>query len=179
MLDLMFGAALLALFAAPMLAIALAVRLDSDGPALVRQRAFGLNTRVFALLKFRTKRQDAAATRFGAWLHRTRLDDLPQLINVLRGEMSLIGPRPHAMDAAVAGRGLSQLVREYAHRHRVKPGIIGWAHVHGEHGPLKSAATARRRMKLDLDYASGASLWLDLQILARAVLDQRAPRSSR
>jgi polysaccharide biosynthesis protein PslA len=183
-LDIAFGALLLAIFALPMAAIAVAMKLGG-GPLLLRQRAYGLNNRVFVMLKFRTaplsgSRADAPrATRFCAWLRRTRLDDLPQLVNVLAGDMSLIGPRPCAVDAAVGGRQLPQIAPDYAHRHRVKPGIIGWAHVNGEHGPLKSAAAVRRRIRLDLDYVAGASLGFDLQILVRAAFKHRDAGSGR
>jgi lipopolysaccharide/colanic/teichoic acid biosynthesis glycosyltransferase len=173
-LDLALGSALLTVFALPMLAIALAIRLESKGPALVRQRSLGLNNRIFDMLKFRVARLGegkSEPTRLAGFLRRTRLDDLPQLLNVLRGEMSVIGPRPHAVDAMVSGRELARVTAEYAHRHRVKPGIVGWAHVNGAHGPLKSAAALRRRLRLDLDYVARASLWLDLHILARLTLD--------
>jgi lipopolysaccharide/colanic/teichoic acid biosynthesis glycosyltransferase len=173
-LDLALGGALLMVFALPMLAIALAIRIESKGPALVRQRSHGLNNRVFEMLKFRVARlRDGKCepTRLAGFLRRTRLDDLPQLLNVLRGEMSVIGPRPHAIDAVVSGRELARVTAAYAHRHRVKPGIVGWAHLNGAHGPLKSAAALRRRVRLDLDYVARASLWLDLHILARLTLD--------
>ncbi len=179
--DVILGVALVVAFALPMLAIAIAVKLDSKGPALYRQRRHGFNNRVITVLKFRSMRHDPAAplkqvcagdprvTRIGAFLRRTSLDELPQLFNVLRGDMSLVGPRPHAIGMKAAERDLEHIVAEYAHRHRVKPGITGWAQVNGSRGPIETPAAVRRRLKLDLDYVSSASLWLDLQILARTV----------
>jgi exopolysaccharide biosynthesis polyprenyl glycosylphosphotransferase len=190
--DLVLGALLLAVFALPMLAIALAVRLDSRGPALFRQQRHGFNNRVFTVLKFRTMRHEPGAplrqacpddprvTRLGKLLRRTSLDELPQLFNVLAGDMSLVGPRPHAIGMKAAERELHHIVAEYAHRHRVKPGVTGLAQVSGSRGPLATAADVRRRLRLDLDYVSRASLWLDLQILLRTAPmilgDRRATR---
>ncbi len=177
--DLLLGSMLLVLFALPMCAIAIAVKLDSKGPALYRQRRHGFNNRIITILKFRTMRdapdmafqqvspRDPRITRIGGFLRRTSLDELPQLINVLLGDMSLVGPRPHAVGMKAAGRELNDIVAEYAHRHRVKPGITGWAQVHGSRGPLNTPACVRRRLQFDLDYVARASLWLDLQILAR------------
>ncbi len=179
--DIVFAVALLAVLALPMLAIAAAIRFDSKGPALYRQRRHGFNNRVMSILKFRTLRDDCRAsprrvsaddprlTRIGGWLRRTKLDDLPQLLNVLAGEMSLVGPRPHALGMKVARREPHNIVADYAHRHRVKPGITGWAQVNGANGALENAADVRKRLRFDLDYVANASLWLDLQILWRAV----------
>lgn len=177
--DITIGAGLVIAFALPMLLIALAVKFDSKGPVLYRQRRHGFNNRIITVLKFRTMRHEPGAplkqvcandprvTRVGAFLRRTSLDELPQLFNVLRGEMSLVGPRPHAVGMKAAERELEHIVSEYAHRHRVKPGITGWAQVNGSRGPIETPAAVRRRLKLDLEYVSHASLWLDLQILAR------------
>lgn len=177
--DVIVGAALLALLALPMLLIAIAVRCDSKGPALYRQRRHGFNNRPISILKFRTTRHapdaplaqveadDPRVTRTGGWLRRTSLDDLPQLINVLKGEMSLVGPRPHAIGMKAADRELDHIVAEYAHRHRVKPGLTGWAQISGSRGPVHTAAALRRHVRLDLEYVSRASLWFDLLILLR------------
>jgi polysaccharide biosynthesis protein PslA len=178
--DLILGAGLVALFALPMLAIAIAIRFDSKGPALYRQRRHGFNNRAITVLKFRTMRHDADAkfaqvvaddpriTKLGAFLRTTSLDELPQLFNVLRGDMSLVGPRPHAIGMKTAERELTDIVAEYAHRHAVKPGITGWAQVNGSRGPVDTTAALRRRLKLDLEYVSRGSLWLDLEILVRS-----------
>lgn len=175
--DVVIGAALLVFFAPAMAAIALAVKATSCGPALYRQRRHGFNNRIITVLKFRTMRHDPGAplrqvcandpriTRIGAFLRRTSLDELPQLLNVLRGDMSLVGPRPHAVGMRAADRDLSHIVAEYAHRHRVKPGITGWAQVNGSRGPIETPAAVRQRVAYDLDYVARASLWLDLKIL--------------
>ena len=170
--DLVLGAGLAVLFAPLLLVIAAAVRLDAKGPVLYRQRRHGFNNRVITILKFRTLRHDAAkddarVTRLGRLLRRTGFDELPQLFNVLRGEMSLVGPRPHAIGVRAGESELSHIVAEYAHRHRVKPGITGWAQINGARGQLETQAGVRERVRLDLDYVSRASLWLDLQILIR------------
>jgi polysaccharide biosynthesis protein PslA len=178
--DIVLGSLIAVAFALPMLMIAAAIKLDSKGPVLYRQRRHGFNNRVITVLKFRSMRHDPDApmqqvrendsriTRVGRFLRRTSLDELPQLFNVLRGEMSLVGPRPHAVGMKTCERELTEIVAEYAHRHRVKPGITGWAQVNGSRGPVTSASSVRRRVKLDLEYVTRASLWLDLEILVRS-----------
>jgi len=180
--DLVVGGFLALALALPMLAIAAAVRFDSKGPALYRQRRHGFNNRTITILKFRSMRHDPGApilpatkddprvTRVGRFLRRTSLDELPQLWNVLIGEMSLVGPRPHAIDARAAERELTDIVSDYAHRHRAKPGITGWAQVNGARGTMYTAAQVRERVRLDLDYVQRASLWLDLKILAQTAI---------
>jgi Undecaprenyl-phosphate glucose phosphotransferase len=177
--DIVLASLLLALFVLPMAFIAMAVKLDSKGPALYRQRRHGFNNRVITLLKFRSMRHDPGAplkqvcpddpriTRIGRFLRRTSLDELPQLINVLKGDMSLVGPRPHAIGMKAAERELDDIVAEYAHRHRVKPGITGWAQVNGSRGPIETPAAVRRRVRYDLEYVAKSSLWFDLRILMR------------
>ncbi|MBL8547395.1 MAG: exopolysaccharide biosynthesis polyprenyl glycosylphosphotransferase [Hyphomonadaceae bacterium] len=179
--DIVIGALLAAAFVLPMLVIAALVKLDSPGPALYRQRRHGFNNRVITVLKFRTMRHDpdaplqqvrvndARITSVGAFLRRTSLDELPQLFNVLRGDMSLVGPRPHAVGMKTCERELTEIVAEYAHRHRVKPGITGWAQVNGSRGPVSSAQSVRRRVRFDLEYVQRSSLWLDLEVLVRTV----------
>ena len=179
--DIVLGGLLVGAFALPMLVIAALVKLDAPGPALYRQRRHGFNNRVFTVLKFRTMRHDPGAplaqvrendpriTAVGAFLRRTSLDELPQLLNVLRGDMSLVGPRPHAVGMKTCERDLTEIVAEYAHRHRVKPGITGWAQVNGSRGPVTSASSVRRRVRYDLEYVARSSLWLDLEVLIRTV----------
>lgn len=179
--DLVLGTVLAIIFAVPMLIIAALVKLDTPGPALYRQRRHGFNNRVITVLKFRTmhhapeaplqqvRENDPRITAVGAFLRRTSLDELPQLFNVLRGDMSLVGPRPHAIGMKTCERELTEIVAEYAHRHRVKPGITGLAQVNGSRGPVTSAASVRRRVRYDLEYVARASLWLDLEILVRSV----------
>ena len=175
--DYVLGAALLIL-ALPLLPlIALAIRLDSDGPVLFRQRRRGLNQRIIEVLKFRTMtvmedgddvRQVAArdprVTRVGAFLRRTSLDELPQLWNVLCGEMSLVGPRPHAL---AHDDEYSRKLEEYAARHQVKPGITGLAQIKGWRGETPTTDSMKARVDLDIAYIKSWSLWLDLKILAQ------------
>lgn len=169
--DFVLSALLVTLFAAPMLAIALAIKHDSKGPILFRQRRYGFNNRPFTLLKFRSLEIGGGGpTRVGAFLRRYGLDELPQLINVLKGEMSLVGPRPHAVGMRTGARAPEAIVAAYAQRHRVKPGITGWAQINGARGGVKTPAALRQRVKLDLDYVARASLWLDLTIIARTPL---------
>ena len=163
-----------------MLLIALAVQIDSPGPVFFKQRRHGLNRRVIEVLKFRTMRvmedgaevkqvtdaHDPRVTRLGRILRRTSLDELPQLINVLKGEMSLIGPRPHAL---VHDDHYDEMLEGYANRHQVKPGMTGWAQVNGFRGPTDTDYKMRARVDHDLWYIDNWSLWLDLRILAMTV----------
>jgi putative colanic acid biosynthesis UDP-glucose lipid carrier transferase len=178
--DYVIGAMVLLGLAPLMLLIALLVRLDSPGPALFKQRRHGLNRRVIEVLKFRTMRVmedgaavtqaqagDARVTRLGRFLRATSLDELPQLINVLRGEMSLVGPRPHAL---VHDDHYGEMLERYANRHRVKPGITGLAQVSGFRGPTETPDKMRARVDRDLAYIDSWSLWLDLRILGRTAL---------
>jgi exopolysaccharide biosynthesis polyprenyl glycosylphosphotransferase len=169
--DVILGALAITLLAPALVAIAIAITLDSRGPIVFRQPRIGFNNRVFTLLKFRTMRADGATvTRVGGFLRRFGLDELPQLINVLRGEMSLVGPRPHTPGLKAGARSADAIIAEYAHRHRVKPGITGWAQVNGCRGRVTGPTALRERLRLDLAYVARASLWFDLQILARTPL---------
>jgi lipopolysaccharide/colanic/teichoic acid biosynthesis glycosyltransferase len=178
-LDYALASAALILFAPLLLAVALAVTLDSPGPVLFRQPRRGLNGRSFDLFKFRsmhvhqaelsvlkqTFRNDARVTRVGRWLRRLSLDELPQLFNVLRGEMSLVGPRPHAFNTRVEGELLPALSAAYARRYSVKPGITGWAQVNGARGPLVRREDLRKRIAYDLVYIQNQSVAFDLKII--------------
>ena len=182
--DYVLALVALALAAVPMALIALAVRLDSPGPVLFRQRRVGFNNREFYVLKFRTmyhehtdheaQRQvregDPRVTPVGAVLRRTSLDELPQLFNVLRGEMSFIGPRPHAPGTRAGGKRFDEVVSHYAARHRVKPGLTGLAQVRGWRGPTETEEKLIRRLESDLEYIENWSLWLDFVILLRTLL---------
>jgi Undecaprenyl-phosphate glucose phosphotransferase len=166
-----------------LLSIAVAIRLDSQGPILFRQRRQGLGDRLFDVFKFRsmhcnlsdhagvnqTKRNDPRVTRIGAFLRRTSLDELPQLLNVLRGEMSLVGPRPHSPYMLIGDKRHYEIVSEYSFRHRVKPGITGLAQVSGCRGAVDTADQLKARIDLDLYYIDHWSLWLDVKILCRTV----------
>jgi exopolysaccharide biosynthesis polyprenyl glycosylphosphotransferase len=175
---------ILTLISPLLLFIALLIRLDSPGPVLFRQKRYGLNNRLIEVLKFRTmyheardenaeqltRRNDPRVTRVGAFLRRTSMDELPQFLNVLRGEMSIVGPRPHAL-AAKAGRLLYQdAVRYYDSRHRMKPGITGWAQVNGWRGETDTVEQIRKRVEHDLYYIENWSIRLDLKIIIRTVL---------
>ncbi len=178
--DVVLAGALTLLAAPVMAAVALAVRMDSPGPLLFRQRRLGFNNEPITVWKFRSMRHEAAdahatrqvtadddrVTRVGRFIRRTSLDELPQLINVLTGQMSLVGPRPHAIGMKTAGEDSTLLVAEYAWRHRMKPGITGWAQINGSRGPVHTADDVRRRVALDLDYIARQGFWFDLYILA-------------
>lgn len=168
------------IFLAPVLAaIAVAIRLDSPGPALFRQKRHGFLNEEFEVLKFRSMRieaedqlarrqvsaNDDRVTRVGRFIRKTSLDELPQLLNVVRGEMSLVGPRPHAIGMLVAGEEAKRPVKTYAHRHRIKPGLTGWAAVQGSRGPVDTPQAIQRRVALDLEYIERQSLWFDLRIM--------------
>ena len=173
--DVVVGGVCLVAFLPAMAVIALAIKLDSDGPVLFRQRRHGYNHRVIEVLKFRTMRvmddgdavkqatrNDRRVTRVGAFLRRTSLDELPQFMNVIRGEMSIVGPRPHAL---AHNTYYGTLIEKYANRHRVKPGITGWAQVHGFRGETTDPSMMEERVRYDLDYIENWSIWLDLKIM--------------
>jgi putative colanic acid biosynthesis UDP-glucose lipid carrier transferase len=173
-------ATLAMIVALPLMAlIAIAVHLESSGPVLFTQRRRGLNQRVIDVMKFRTMtviedgadiRQatanDPRITRVGRLLRRFSLDELPQLFNVLRGEMSLVGPRPHAL---VHDEQWGALLEGYANRHQVKPGLTGLAQVAGWRGEAASSDKIRNRVERDLAYIRNWSLWLDLKILTKTI----------
>jgi lipopolysaccharide/colanic/teichoic acid biosynthesis glycosyltransferase len=159
------------------------VKLDSRGPRFFRQKRYGFNNELFDVWKLRTMyvdQQDANAeklatfddprvTRSGRFLRRSSLDELPQLFNVLVGDMSLVGPRPHALKAKAAGELYQDAVGEYAARHKVRPGITGWAQVNGWRGETDTREKILKRVEHDLYYIDNWSLWLDLGILLRTV----------
>lgn len=167
-------AALLLLFVGPLLLlIALAVKLESPGPAFVRQQRRGFNDGTFEALRFRTMQAHADAprvTRLGLLLRRSGLDQLPQLISVLKGEMSLVGPRPHERETEAAGLASSEVIDAYAARHRIKPGITGWAQVNGWGGERDSADMIQKRVECDLYYIDNWSVWFDIKILFKTGL---------
>jgi undecaprenyl-phosphate galactose phosphotransferase/putative colanic acid biosynthesis UDP-glucose lipid carrier transferase len=174
-LDLTVAFAALVSLAPLMLITALAIKLDSPGPIFFRQQRTGYNSMPFSILKFRTMkvmenggdvvqatRADPRVTRIGRWLRRTSLDELPQLLNVIRGDMSLVGPRPHAVvHDYLYGKQLWQ----YAYRHHVKPGITGWAQINGCRGETPKLEDMERRLELDLWYIDNWCLRRDLAIL--------------
>jgi Undecaprenyl-phosphate glucose phosphotransferase len=183
--DVVIAAAVLAAAALPMLLIAGLVKLDSPGPVFFRQRRVGFNNREFWMLKFRSMRHDPREatqirrqatrdddriTRVGRILRRTSLDELPQIINVLKGEMSIVGPRPHAPGTRAGNRPFEDVVARYAARHRVKPGLTGLAQVRGLRGETDTEDKIVRRVDADLEYIETWSVWLDLIIMVRTAL---------
>jgi putative colanic acid biosynthesis UDP-glucose lipid carrier transferase len=184
LIDRLGAALILALCLPLMFVIALAIASETTGPILFRQRRNGWAGRIFTLYKFRTmhhtehgsenasqtRRNDPRCTRVGALLRRTSLDELPQLWNVIIGDMSLVGPRPHADVLHAGERAGRELVAEYAQRQRVMPGMTGWAQIHGLRGSINSPEQLRRRVDYDLYYIDNWSLLLDLRILAMTPL---------
>ncbi len=180
MQDLVIGAAALVVAAPIMSLVALAVKLDSRGPVFFRQRRHGFNHETIVVWKFRSMRHAAAdatasrqvcadddrVTRVGRFIRATSLDELPQIFNVLSGEMSLVGPRPHAIGMKTGETESALLVAEYAHRHRIKPGMTGWAAIKGSRGPVDTEAQVRERVQLDIEYIERQSFWLDLWVIA-------------
>ncbi|MFC5344358.1 exopolysaccharide biosynthesis polyprenyl glycosylphosphotransferase [Brevundimonas staleyi] len=168
---------------APILAVAAtALALGGGGPVLFRQDRIGFNGRPFSIYKLRTMtidptddgaggqvRGNPRVTRLGALLRRTSIDELPQLLNVLKGEMSIVGPRPHVAGMRIGADPYAEAVRTYAARHQIKPGITGWAQINGMRGGIDTLEKARRGVELDLDYMRNWSLQLDLSIMAQTL----------
>lgn len=184
-----FGASLGLLILAPLFAtVAILIKLDSPGPIIFSQRRYGFNQEAFRIFKFRSmttledgprvvqaSRNDARITRVGRWMRRYNIDELPQLVNVLKGEMSLVGPRPHA---SAHDDKFVETVEFYARRHNIKPGITGWAQVNGYRGEIKSHEDILRRVEHDLFYVDNWSLWLDLQCICRTLVSAKAYRNA-
>jgi len=183
-LDIVVAVVGLVVWSLPMLCIALCIRLDSPGPVLFRQRRTGFANISFEMWKFRTMRdhapetgrlrqttrRDPRVTRFGHFLRRTSLDELPQLFNVLHGEMSLVGPRPHAPGTCAGGKPFEMVTPHYPARHRVRPGLTGLAQVRGWRGETETEEKLLNRVESDLEYIDNWSLWLDVRILMRTVV---------
>src|SRR5688572_6438044 len=177
--DVLLATLILILIAPVMAAIALGVKLSSPGPVLFRQRRYGLDGQEIIVYKFRSMtvsedgpvvrqatRNDARVTPFGAFIRRTSLDELPQFINVLQGRMSIVGPRPHAV---AHNEEYRNLIKAYMVRHKVKPGITGWAQVNGHRGETDTIEKMQARVEYDLEYLRNWSLGLDLQIIVRTI----------
>lgn len=175
-----------------LLVIAIAIRLDSPGPIFFRQPREGFNNKPFRVYKFRSmyhnqaqfdgirqaSRDDPRVTRVGRILRRTSLDELPQLFNVMQGDMSLVGPRPHAPSTRAGGRLFSDVVASYAARHKVKPGITGWAQVCGWRGETDTEDKLIKRFEHDLHYIENWSIWFDFYILFRTVGSVLLPKNA-
>jgi len=175
-----------------LLLIAVVIKLDSPGPVFFRQPREGFNNRPFRVFKFRTmhhhqsqwngikqaSRDDPRVTRVGRILRRTSLDELPQLFNVMNGDMSLVGPRPHAASTRAGGRLFSDVVASYAARHKVKPGITGWAQVCGWRGETDTEEKLVKRLEHDLHYIENWSLGFDFYILFRTIGSVLLPKNA-
>jgi Undecaprenyl-phosphate glucose phosphotransferase len=175
--------ALLALifFAPLLLLVALAIKLESPGPVFFKQQRMGFNNKLFEIWKFRTMctdladpdcevqttRNDSRVTRVGRFLRRSSLDEFAQLFNVLRGDMSLVGPRPHALETKAEGCLFAEVVDHYVARHKVKPGITGWAQVNGWRGETRTIEDIEKRVEYDLYYIENWSVWFDLVIILK------------
>ncbi len=186
--DLVIGCAILILIAVPMLAVALAVKVSSPGPIFFRQRRYGLHGREIRVLKFRTmtvcedgptvkqaSRNDSRITPIGSFLRRTSLDELPQFLQVISGEMSIVGPRPHAVSHNEEYR---RLISGYMLRHKVKPGITGWAQVNGWRGETDALEKMQRRVEHDLEYIRNWKLSLDIWIIFMTVFGSKARKNA-
>jgi exopolysaccharide biosynthesis polyprenyl glycosylphosphotransferase len=178
-LDTVIAAAALIVLSPVMLAVAVAIKLDSAGPVLFRQQRVGKNNRLFGMIKFRSMRTDCAdaagdrsasrcderLTHIGGFLRRTSLDELPQLINVIKGDMSIVGPRPHALGSTAEEALFWHIDARYFHRHAIKPGMTGLAQIRGFRGATICRSDLTNRLQADLDYQSGWSIWRDLRII--------------
>jgi putative colanic acid biosysnthesis UDP-glucose lipid carrier transferase len=180
-IDVLFAGIALTVLVPLLAAVAVAIKIDSPGPILFRQKRCGFNGRCFQIRKFRTMSvledgpsieqahsADKRVTRLGTWLRRTSIDELPQLVNVLDGSMSLVGPRPHAL---AHDNQFDKIARNYAFRRRVKPGLTGWAQVNGCRGPTPTLASIERRVEYDLWYIDNWSLRLDFAILLQTPVE--------
>ena len=178
--DIVFSGLVL-LAALPLFVVlAVLIKLESRGPVLFMQRRYGFNNEVIEVYKFRsmkqefadpdakklTERDDPRVTRLGKFMRRTSLDELPQMLNVLRGEMSVVGPRPHALRTTAGGKMCEDVVDRYSRRHRVRPGLTGWAQVNGYRGTMQDEEHLQKRIEHDLYYINNWSPWLDFKILA-------------
>ncbi len=182
--DLVFAAGALVVATPLLILVAILIKLDSPGPIFFVQRRYGFNQQPFRIIKFRTMRtlddgpvirqarpNDPRLTGIGRWLRRWNIDEIPQLFNVLTGDMSLVGPRPHALSH---DREYEQRISRYARRHNVKPGITGWAQINGYRGETDTEEKMRKRVEYDLFYIDNWSLWLDFKIIVRTVLSRSA-----
>jgi exopolysaccharide biosynthesis polyprenyl glycosylphosphotransferase len=187
-MDIVIGTIAL-IFSLPVMVLtAIAIKLDGPGPVIFLQHRKGFNGKEFVMFKFRTMtvqengsivaqamREDPRVTEMGRLLRSSSIDELPQLLNVLRGDMSLIGPRPHAL---AHDNYFENLLSDYAFRHHVKPGMTGWAQCNGARGATPSVEHISERVKLDLWYINNWSLWLDIQILIQTFYEVLRKRNA-
>lgn len=185
-LDVCVSAVALLILLPFLLAVALLIKLDSPGPVLFKQERWGMGCRKIRVFKFRsmrtdrcdnsgvnqTVRDDPRVTRLGAIIRRTNIDELPQLLNVLKGDMSLVGPRCHAVGMLAAGMLYEELVPEYHRRHVMRPGMTGLSQMRGLRGPTDRQGKARARIACDLHYVDNFTIWLDLRIIFGTVISE-------
>ncbi len=181
--DIIVSATAIFIFLPIFIIAPLLIKLESPGPVFFRQKRFGQNNEMFGCLKFRsmyleacsaneirlTERSDPRVTRIGDFLRRSSLDEIPQFINILKGDMSVVGPRPHPPGVKAGGRIYEDLVTNFSDRYAVKPGLTGWAQVNGLRGNTFSEEDLTERFKYDMDYIRNWSLWLDLVIIVRTL----------
>jgi Undecaprenyl-phosphate glucose phosphotransferase len=181
--DRVLASLILVAIAPVMAAVAIGIKLTSPGPVFFKQKRYGFNNEIIEVFKFRSmhvarcsadtgpvaqaRKDDDRITPFGRFLRRTSLDELPQFINVVRGDMSIVGPRPHAV---AHNEQYAKLIDEYLARHKVKPGITGWAQVNGLRGETDTLDKMERRVQFDLHYIENWSLALDLRIILMTIL---------
>lgn len=178
--DLVFGTLLLIGFAPIILVCAILIKLEDGGPIFFRQLRQGFNNELIRVWKLRSMRPDDKAadrmeaqttkddprvTRIGKFIRATSIDELPQLFNILKGDMSLVGPRPHAVGMTAESTIVHEIVADYAHRHRAKPGLTGWAQINGSRGPVHTHAEVRERVRLDMEYLRRSSFFFDIYIM--------------
>ena len=188
-LDMVLASVALVLLSPVLLAVAAAIKLDSRGPVFFMQRRYGFNQEPFRIFKFRSMKTmedgrgvrqatagDSRITRMGAFIRKTNIDELPQLLNVIKGEMSLVGPRPHAL---AHDQAFEREVARYARRHNVRPGITGWAQVNGWRGETDTPEKVVGRVEHDLYYIDNWSLLLDINIMVRTVVSSKAYKNAR
>jgi exopolysaccharide biosynthesis polyprenyl glycosylphosphotransferase len=186
--DIVLASAALVFFLPVMLLTAVAIKLDGPGPVIFRQNRKGFNGNQFVMLKFRTmtvqedgpeiaqaRRNDPRVTRIGKLLRAASIDELPQLLNVLRGDMSLVGPRPHALAHELQ---FESLLSDYAFRRHVKPGMTGWAQCNGARGATPKLENIKQRVEFDLWYINNWSLWLDFLILIKTFFEVLSKRNA-
>jgi putative colanic acid biosysnthesis UDP-glucose lipid carrier transferase len=177
--DIILASLIMVVISPLLAAVAIGVKMSSPGPILFKQRRYGLDGREIIVYKFRSMRvtedgpvvkqatkDDPRVTRFGAFIRKTSLDELPQFVNVLQGRMSIVGPRPHAVAHNEMYR---KLIKSYMIRHKVKPGITGWAQVNGLRGETETVEKMKARIEYDLDYLRHWSLRLDLSIIWKTI----------
>jgi putative colanic acid biosynthesis UDP-glucose lipid carrier transferase len=178
--DLIFASLILCVISPILMVLVLGVKLSSPGPVLFKQRRYGLDGQEIVVYKFRSmtvtedgdevaqaKVNDTRVTRFGSFIRKTSLDELPQFINVLQGRMSIVGPRPHAISHNEMYR---KIIKGYMVRHKVKPGITGWAQVNGFRGETEAIDDMKNRIEYDIEYLKKWSLGLDIKIILKSVL---------